>query len=317
MKSIRLILVCLLLLSINFSLSAKVLNKVVATVNGEPIMLSDLEHLLQPVYKRYAQIYSGHELEKRKRYARRQLLDQLIENKIILQVAKEAGVEISEAILEEQLAEVKDKFGSIEEFEEALKSEGINLEEYKEDFNEQLTVRAMVEKEVISKVKVRPQEMVSYYAQHEDEFIEPEQIRIGHILIRGRDNQEAAKKYTRNVYEQLKAGGDFTALAKEYSQGPRAEDGGDLGFIPKGQLKPELEEVIASLKPGEYSKIIETKIGYHIILLKERTPAEEQQLSEVWDSLEDKLFRERVQEYHTEWMDSLKEKAHIKIIDVK
>lgn len=309
------VLITLLITSLTVPLFAEMVNKLVATVNGEPIMFSELEQLLQPVYKQYEQVYEGQELERRKRFARKQLLDQLIENKVILQRAKEIGVEIKEALLEEQLAEVKEKFGSIEEFEEALKSEGINLEQYKEEFNKQLTIRAIIERDVVSKIKVRPQEVVTYFNNHQDEFVNPEEVRIAHLLINAKENPVEAREKAEEAYKQLQAGTDFTEITKKYSDGPRAEEGGDLGFIPISQLKPELVEVIAVLKDGEYSKIIETKNGYHIILLKNRQQSQDQKLSEIWDSLEDKLFRERLQEKHNEWIVSLKAKAHIQVLE--
>ena len=309
------ILAITLLIVLTVPLFAEMINRLVATVNGEPIMFSELEQLLQPVYRQYEQVYKGEELERRKRFARKQLLEQLIQNKLILQRAKEIGIEIKEALLEEQLAEVKEKFGSIEEFEEALKSEGIDLEQYKEEFNKQLTIRAMIEREVVSKVKVRPQEVVTYFNNQPDEFLQPEEVRIAHLLIKAKENPQEARKKAEAAYSQLQAGSDFTEITKKYSDGPRAEEGGDLGFIPIGQLKPELVEVIESLKDGEYSKIIETKNGYHIIMLKQRKESQQQKLSEIWDSLEDKLFRERLEKEHDAWSASLKAKAHIQIVE--
>lgn len=288
----------LLLLFIATPLYAEVIDKVVATVNGEPVTLSELERILQPVYKQFEQIYKGEELEEAKKRARHELLEQLIENKIILQKAKEDGVTITEAAMEEELADIKDKFGSMEEFQGALEKEGLTLEQYKKDLTEQLTIRAMMEREVVSKAKVSPEEVEEYYNKHKDEFMSPEMVHIGHILIK--DNE----KKIQEIYKQLGQGKDFSEIESE---------AGDPGFIPIDQLKPELRQIVDSLKPGEYSKIIKTDIGWHIIKLLEKKEPEPIPLSSAWDELEDKLFRKKLTQEHKKWITRLKSKAHIVI----
>lgn len=288
-----------LFLFLSFPLYAAVVDKIVATVNGEPVTLSELERILQPVYKQYEQIYQGDELEEAKRQARHGLLDQLIENKLILQKAKEEGISITEAAMEEELADIKDKFGSLEEFQSALEKEGLTLEQYKKDLSDQLTIKAMIEREVLAKAKVSPLEVEEYYNNHKDEFVNPRMVHIGHILIK--DNERKIQ----NLYKQLGEGKDFTELASQYSEA------GDPGYISIGQLKPELREIVDSLKVGEYSKIIKTDIGWHIIQLKGWKEPEAIPLGEAWDELEDKLFRKKLNQEHKKWTIRLKSKAHI------
>lgn len=291
----------LLLLLMVTPLYAVVIDKVVATVNGEPVTLSELERILQPVYKQFEQIYKGEELEEAEKRARHELLEQLIENKIILQKAREEGVMITEAAMEEELADIKDKFGSMEEFQKALEKEGLTLEQYKKDLTEQLTIRAMIEREVVSKAKVSPEEIEEYYNKHKDEFTSPEMVHIGHILIKNNE------KKIQDIYKQIGEGKDFSELANKYSEA------GDPGFIPIDQLKPELRQIVDSLKPGEYSKIIKTDIGWHIIKLLEKKEPEPIPLSSAWDELEDKLFRKKLTQEHKKWITRLKSKAHIVI----
>lgn len=301
----------LILVFLALPVYAELIDEVVATVNGEVITLSELERILVPVHKRYEQIYTGEELRKRKEYSREQLLEQLIENKLILQKAKDEGIGISEAFLEENLAEVKEKFGSEKEFVAALKDEGTDIEKYKEELEKQLIIRAMMERAVVSKAKPKPKEIIDYYSLHEKEFVKNAEVRISHILIKLGEDTKKLREEIDSIYAKLEKGEDFGELAKKYSQGPRAENGGDLGFISEGQLKPELEEVIKTIEVGKYSKIIETKQGYHIILVKDRKEERFLKLSEIWDGLEDKLFRQTLQIKHKEWVDQLKEKAHI------
>lgn len=285
----------LVLLIISIPLHAVVIDKIVATVNGEPVTLSELERILQPVYIRYEQVLKGEELEQYKVRARRELLEQLIENKLILQEAKEEGVAITEAALEEQLAEVKDKFGSMEEFVEALKREGLDLGQYKKELGDQLTTRAMIERDVVPKAKVSPQEVVTYYEEYQDEFQAPEEVYLQHILVK--DSREKIEE----VYKQLLEGDDLN------------DQWVDLGFVPKNRLKPELLSIVETLEVGKHSEIIETEVGYYIILLKDTRAPRVLKLSEVWDVLEDKLFKTKLKKEHTKWIESLKSKSHIEI----
>lgn len=287
------------ILLMSIPIYAVVIDKIVATVNGESVTLSELERILQPVYKQYEQVYQGEELENIKRRARRELLQQLIENKLILQKAKKEGISITEAAMEEELADIRDKFGSMDEFQKALEKEGLTLEQYKKDLTEQITIKAMIEREVVPKAKVSPREIEEYYSKYKDEFVRPKMVHIGHILIK---NDE---KKVQDIYKQLGEGKDFSLLAKQYSEA------GDPGFIPLEQLKPELRNIVDSLKVGEYSKIIKTDIGWHIIQLKGWKEEEVIPLTEAWDSLEDKLFRKKLSQEHKKWIARLKSKAHV------
>lgn len=285
----------LLLFFISASVYGVVIDKIVATVNGEPVTLSELERILHPVYTRYDQVFEGEELEQYRVRARHELLEQLIENKLILQKAKSEGISLTEAALEEELAEVKDKFGSMEEFERALKREGLDLKRYKNELKDQLIVRAMIEREVAPKAKVRPQEVEAYYKDHQEEFLAPEEVHIQHILVK--DSREEIEE----IYKELEAGKDL---------------GGrwvDLGFIPRNRLKPELDTVVGSLEVGEYSQIIETEVGYYIILLKGSKPPRTLLLSEIWDVLKDKLLKIKLREEHKKWIETLRSKAHVEI----
>lgn len=280
---------------VTIPLYAVVIDEIVATVNGEPITLVELERILQPVYKRYEQVLKNEQLKQAKIHARRELLNQLIENELILQKAKEEGISISEAAMEEQLAEVKEKFGSLEEFEKALKREGLDLKQYKEELKDQLTVRAMIEREVMPKAKVSPETIALYYEEHKEEMQTPEEVHLMHIL------EKKSRKDVDGKYKRLETGED---LKDEWT---------DLGFLPIDRLKPELKEVVESLEIDQYSSVIETGVGYYIILLKDRKPPRNYPLSEVWDKLEDKLFSIKMRQEHKKWVDTLKSKAHIEI----
>lgn len=295
------ILVLFTVLFLVFSLAPEtygvVIDEIVATVNGEPITLSELEQLLRPVYARYENIFRGEELERYKKRVRSELLNQLIENTLIRQRAEEEGVTVSEATIAEELADVKNKFGSLEKFKEVLKEEGMTYEGYKDELKEQLTIRRMMQMDVLPKVRVGPEEIKKYYKENTDEFYAPEEVHIKHIMVEG------SKEEIENIYKQLEEG---KTLEDKWV---------DLGFIPRNKLKPELGNVVDMLDEGEYSKIIETKSGYYIIKLEEHKISRKSELNEVWESVEDKIFKKKLNKEHANWVNKLKNEAHIELSD--
>jgi peptidyl-prolyl cis-trans isomerase SurA len=301
----KLSLVLFILLFIPVPVFAVLMDKILATVNGEPVTLSELEHFLQPVYKQYERVYTGTELDAYKKRAREQMLEQLIENKLILQKAKKEGLQITEASMEEEFADVKDKFGSMDEFKAALEKEGMTIEQYKKDLTEQLTIKAMIERELVPKAKVRPEEVKEYYKEHVDEFKRSAMVHMGHILIKS-DEKDGEKKI-QDAYKQLTEGKPFDEVAAQYSSAD------DPGFIPVNQLKPELKSIVEVLKTGEYSKIIKTDIGWHILSIKEFKEPETVSLTDTWASLENKLFMKKLAEEHKKWISQLRLKAHVVI----
>jgi peptidyl-prolyl cis-trans isomerase C len=126
------------------------------------------------------------------------------------------------------------------------------------------------------------------YQANAKDFQQPERVRIRHILIAVKDKDDAtAAKQAQEVLAQLRAGGDFAALAKQYSADPGSADkGGDLGFFAQGGMVPEFDQVAFTLrKPGELSDLVKTQFGYHILQLQERKPAGQQPFEDVKDAL--------------------------------
>lgn len=137
----------------------------------------------------------------------------------------------------------------------------------------------------------------------------PEQVRIRHILITaGKDKDDtAAAQQARDLLAQLRAGGDFAALAKEHSADPgSAAKGGELGFFAQGRMVPEFDEAAFKLqKPGDLSDVVKTQFGYHILQLQERKPAGQQSFDEVKEGLLAKVKQTEVQKGRVELAEQL------------
>lgn len=306
----------ILLLIAAVAATAEVVDQIVAEVNGEIITYSELRRVLEPIYAQYSKVYQGEELILRIRKARADALNQLIENKLIVQEANTLGLQLNEKVVDEKIRETKARFKNEEEFLEALKNEGTSYDDFAKSVREQLILKAFLNQAVTSKVTVTPKEIKAYYEMHTGEFGEEEKVHLFLILVRKDPaNPKLSEETARQISTKIKSGGEFAELAKSYSEGPNAEKGGDLGFVNRGQLLKDLEEKAFALEVGQVSDLIETEAGYHILWAKEKEKPSVKSLSEVETEVEAKVFRQKATEVHEKWLSSLKKKAYIHIFE--
>ncbi len=155
--------------------------------------------------------------------------------------------------------------------------------------------------EIGDKISIDDDKVADYYQQHKEQFSPPEQRGAAHILIKTDSNDskdELAVKRSRaeKIRQQaLKNREKFAELAREHSEGPSANDGGDLGLFTQGQMVPEFDQAVFSMQKGEISELVKTRFGYHIILLKEIIPARAQSLDEVKDQVISTLRQKEAQ----------------------
>jgi parvulin-like peptidyl-prolyl isomerase len=210
--------------------------------------------------------------------------------------------------VEEKLVEMQKGAGftSRTQLEQALKQQGISIEEFKKRVKERLLWMAMFEK-ITKDVKVTEKQAQDYYNKNKKRYEEPEKIRVKQILVA--DHEKA-----KSVLKELKEGSSFESLAKKYSLDTQSKDkGGELPLLTRDQVVPEFGKVAFALKPGEVSDIVKTSYGYHIIKLIEKIPAKKKTFNQVKgqvvQELEDREKRQKFQK----WVDGLRKKAEIKI----
>lgn len=217
-------------------------------------------------------------------------------------------IKVSEAEIKNEYIRKKERIRiKYLQFKEDDYQEGITLSEeeisdyfdqHGEDFKTEEEVRVeyleIDIKEIEEEIKIAREEVAQYYQEHLEDYRKPEEIRARHILIKvapgaSQEVNAGAKKKITDILAQIKEGKDFAALAKEYSQGPTAVRGGELGFFARGQMVPAFEKVAFALKVGKVSDIVKTSFGYHIIKLEERKPASVSPLGEVKSTIESNL----------------------------
>ena len=250
MRKFTLFLILVFVISFRLG-AAETINKFVAVVNDEVITQQDVDQLLAVLYAQFSQQYRGDELLKKMEEVRKDILNQIIEDKLILSRAKELGIKVTESEINERLEYIKKGFPSEEEFYKTLETQGITVANLKDRYRDQIMMKNLVDYEVKSRISVLPSEISEYYKKHRDEFRQGDKYKLKNILIKASDDVslELAKVETDKIYTRLtEEGADFNELAKLYSQGPNAEQGGDMGYIEHGQMLEVLDKVIFGLK---------------------------------------------------------------------
>lgn len=301
----------------SFQSKGEVIDQIIAEVNGEIITYSDLKRILDPIYAQYSKVYGGEELITRVRQARDEALRQLIENKLILQEAKTLGLEMSDKAVEERVQSIKQRFPDEDTFLEALQKEGTGYDSFEEQVRDQLLIKAFISKEVTSKVIVTPKEIREYFAAHKKDFSGEEEVKLSLIMVRKDPSKPLlAEETAKQILIKIELGDNtFEEMAQNYSEGPNAEKGGDLGFVKRGQLLPALGEAAFSLEKGKVSNIIETDTAFHILMVKDKKGASPKTLQDVESRVEDEVFRRKASKIHNKWIASLKEKAYINVFE--
>ena len=293
---------------------AEIVDKVIVVVNEEVITQREFDRAFLPLKKQYEESFKGQELEKRVEGARKGILEQLINSKLAISLAKKQKVKIDEVELQERIDKVKAFYGNEDAFRQALNDKGTNLTEFEREIREQMLAQRLVEQEISSKIVITPGELRDLYGKNKDQLISPKMVKVRGILTRKQEDPKAdeeAKKKIKKILAQAKKGKDFSTLAIEESEGPYAKNGGEMGLIAPGQTLKEIDDTVFAMQKGEISDVVETRIGYHIFLVEDTQEAKNLEFEEVSDFLREQLRMKKFKEELVLWLDAKRKDAYI------
>lgn len=287
----------------------------VAVVNGSVITRTDFDREIHDIEKRGAAMgrdLSSSELSEFKK----KTLENLIDSELLYQESQRQGIEIDNAIIDGEFKVMKNSFSSEDEFKKWLSEMNLSETELKFQLRRRAAIEQLIQRVIVSKVTVSDKEMKEYYDKHLDFFTQPEQVRASHILIKidpsAKESQKGeARKALERIQLQLKAGKDFSALAKKYSQCSSSVNGGDLGYLVRGQMARPFEQAAFLLKLGEVSDIVETEFGYHLIKVTDRKPEATLPYKDAKDNVEQLLRLEKAQQEVSSHIAKLKQEARV------
>jgi len=285
--------------------AAQVEDRIIAIVNTDLIMLSEMKRELAPEREQIQKEYRGDALARRLKTAEYMALTSMIERKLQLQEAKARGVEVPDQEVRQAVQQMKQQGETIDETSPA------NLKSVRE----QLTLLKVVDREVRSGVMVADSDMKRYFQEHRDRFALPEEYTLSQIHIRPQsiDDTADARGRVGEVMALLKQGESFEDLALRFSDGPNASRGGRLGLVRQGELLPGIERAITNLVPGGISEMIETSEGFHIVRLEDKKPKQFRPYEEVRTEIQGLVFRQKSEDVFQSWLANLKNKAYIEI----
>lgn len=298
-----------------------IVEEIVARVNNNIITLSDFQKAdtqLREEIQHSCQGCSADKMEAEYRDRQKDLLRDLIDQQLLIQRAKDQGTSV-EADVVKQLDDVRkqNNMQSMEELEKAIEGEGMSWEDYKSQIRNNLLTREVIRREMGSRINIPDEDVKKYYDEHLQEFVRPEQVVLGEIFLstEKKSPEEAAviMRKAEDYLNRLKKGEDFAEMAKRYSEGSTAKDGGGLGVFERGQLSKQLEDATFSLPRNGLTDIIQTKTGYEILKVLEHFQAGQQPLEKVRRDIENEIYMKKMQPALREYLAQLREESYVTV----
>ena len=298
-----------------FGQESETIKDPVAVVNGVKISKKEYEReinlQLQTASQQGRQIPEGMLPE-----IKADILNKLIDRELLYQESQKKNISVNAEEVDLQIKTIKGRFASQEEFEKTIAEMGLTEADIKSEIEHNMAIRGLIDTQVIDKIEISESETKAYYDNNPSFFKKPEQVKASHILIKvapeATDMQKAQKRIEiAKIQQKVKEGQDFATLAKEYSEGPSKENGGDLGYFGRGQMVKPFDEAAFALKPGQVSDIVEPRFGYHIIKVFDIKPETVMAYADVKDRLAQHLKSQRVDQEARTYIEKLKNEAKI------
>ena len=320
MRTLTISVVVVLIALAGITARAELVDQVVATVDKEAILMSELMAEIGPQLRDIrSQATSQAELDRLLNSKVRGTLDQAIENRLLLREGQLAGVVIDDATVDQRFEEYKKLYPSNDEFMADVERSGQTITDIKARLKKQMTARTMAvrkTKELEQGIAISESEVAQYYQDNKEKFQHPERSRCAQIFLPA-SNDLADRDKVRAQVEQLKdeidKGADFAELAIEHSKAPGAEDGGIIGWVQRGDLVAPLDAAAFSLAEGEVSSVIETDQGFHLVKVDKKEAAGDATLDEVRKDIEPELRRAAAAEKFTKWMEDLRKRSRVQV----
>ena len=283
----RFVLVLLLPLLITGSAAADVVERVVATVNDDAIFLSDLRRRAVPFLPQVAEAPTEAERMSRLKELYDELLNYLIDEKLVRQIAASGGIRVTDADVDNALENLRLQNNMTEEeFQKALTSQGLSEAQYRQELKRQLVRLKVMNERVRSRVNITEEEVRARYDQRAREEGSEVRLHVSHMMFPVEEGASATQvAAVRNEAEEVRRAlkpETFNELAKELG-------GGDLGWISEGDLPEELEAALSQLEPGEISQPVRSGSGIHIFFLEDRQAGAD---FPSYDEMKQELYRE-------------------------
>ena len=288
----------------------------IATVDGVAVLRQDLDREMQLVSMKLTHQGRPMSPEQLKPYEE-QFRETLINRMLLLKHARSQGITVKDNLVAKALKDFKGGFKDDQEYRQTLTKMGFTEPLLEGQIRDGLTVKALLDKDVLQKISVSDAQVRAYYDANPNRFRQPEQVRASHILIKVSATADEAEKSAamakiKGLQKRIADGENFAELATEYSEGPSKVKGGDLGFFSREQMVQPFSEAAFALQPGQVSDVVTTQFGYHLIRVTERKPEQDVAFKDVSEAIAAHLRQEEEQKNIQSYVQKLRKGADIK-----
>ena len=295
---------------------SQIVERIVAKVNGEIITKSQLDGEVQSVLEQLGPAPTFEEGQRRLAEIRPQVLERLIDNMLILQMAADRGLQVPAQYFEEWKTNVMEEMTieSEEELVRQMELQGVTMEEFRKKWEQGLLIQEVRRIEVDNKISVSEPEIDKYYQEHAVEYTEPAKVRIREIVVRFDEDDEAqAAAEMERLHQDIMQGADFAEVARQKSDSSSRDVGGDLGFFEDGELAEALNAAAFSLSPGEVSDVLRLGTALYLIRVEEKTEQQTLPLDDVRKTIADAIFEQKMLEQSDRYLAELRDHAIIEV----
>jgi len=302
--------------------SGRVVEEIIARVNNEIITQSEYEKAKVAAADEAKQDCQGHctpeqlqiAIEDRQKNALRDLIDQ----SLLVQRGKDMGLSVEPDVIKKlDQIRIQNNINSMEDLEKAVSAQGVNWEDFKNNIRNGVLTQRVISSEVGSHITIGHDEIEKYYNEHKSEFVRPEQVALRSIEIntekKSPEEIVELKKKAEATLKRIKDGEDFGEMAKRFSDGSTAKQGGFLGIYKRGELSKELEDVVFKMRKNDITDVMDTKQGFLILQVLEHYDEGEQTLAKVEPEITDKLYTARMEPAMREYVKTLREQSYVVI----
>jgi peptidyl-prolyl cis-trans isomerase SurA len=296
-----------------------VVEEIVARVNNQIIALSDYDKAQQELRHEIEQGCQGcppDKIDAQFKDGQKNLVRDLIDQQLLIERAKDMDISVDTQLIK-QLDEIRKKntLASLEDLEKAVEAEGISWEDFKTQTRNKLLTDEVISREVAGRIDLTNEEIKQFYEAHKNEFVLPEQVSLAEIFLstEGKTPEEAGaiQKKAEDLRARIVKGDDFGEIAKRYSEGQTAKDGGDLGLFQRGQLSKQIEDLVLTREKNDITEVIQTKTGFEILKVVDHFQAGQQPFEKVEDAIANRIRMSRMEPAMRDYLAGLREESYV------
>ncbi len=270
--------------------------RIIARINNKIITQREYDQQRENLHAQLAQQYSGEQLQQEFNAQSKNLLRDMIDNDLLVQKAADDNINVETDVIK-RLDQIRQQYNlpSLEALQQAVESNGLNWEDFKEQIKRGLLRQQVISQEVGSRIILTRADARKYFDAHKEQFDSPPGVHLAEILISTEKHSPAdAEKLAKKAMSEIQNGARFSDVAKELSDSQSAKDGGDVGFFKEGSISSEIAKAIAKVDVGDVSSIIKTQYGYMIFKVLERRVGKTPTFDQVSDQVMGYLYDQRI-----------------------